>query len=186
MLKLHTIIASTRPGRVGPTVATWFHQSALAHGQFEAELVDLADFNLPIFDEPFHPAQKKYQHEHTKRWSASVEAADAFVIVTPEYNFNAPPSLVNALDYLYNEWNYKPVAFVSYGGVSGGMRSVQSAKQIVTTLKMVPLVDAVAIPFVTQHVTDGVFAPNEIHAKSATALLTELHRWATALKTLRA
>jgi len=186
MLKLHTIIASTRPGRVGPAVASWFHQSAATHGQFDAELVDLADFNLPIFDEPFHPAQQKYQHEHTKRWSASVQVADAFVIVTPEYNFNPPPSLVNALDYLYNEWNYKPVAFVSYGGVSGGMRSVQSAKQIVTTLKMVPLVDAVTIPFVNQHLTDSVFTPNEIHEKSATALLTELHRWATALKTLRA
>jgi NAD(P)H-dependent FMN reductase len=187
MPQLHTLIASTRPGRVGPSVAQWFHEFAVADGKFEAELVDLADFNLPLYDEPYHPTLKKYQHEHTKRWSASVEAADAFVIVTPEYNFNPPPSLVNALDYLYGEWNYKPVAFVSYGGVSGGMRSVQSAKQLVTTLKMVPLVEAVTIPSVNQHLSEsGVFTPNELHQKSAAALLSELHRWSEALKTLRA
>jgi NAD(P)H-dependent FMN reductase len=154
--------------------------------QFDAQLVDLAEFNLPLYDEPFHPTLRKYQHEHTRRWSASVESADAFVIVTPEYNFNPPPSLVNALDYLYGEWNYKPVAFVSYGGISGGMRSVQAAKQLVTTLKMVPLVEAVTIPFVSQHVDEhGVFAPNELHVKSASAMLTELFRWSEALRALR-
>ena len=76
-LRLHTIICSTRPGRVGPTVARWFHAFALDHGRFEAVLVDLADFNLPVFDEPYHPSLRKYQHVHTKRWSASVSAADA-------------------------------------------------------------------------------------------------------------
>jgi NAD(P)H-dependent FMN reductase len=187
MPKLHTIIASTRPGRIGPSVAQWFHDFAIANGKFEAELVDLAEFNLPLYDEPHHPTLKKYQHEHTKRWSASVAAADAFVIVTPEYNFSAPPSLVNALDYLYGEWSYKPVAFVSYGGVSGGMRSVQTTKLHVTTLKMVPLVEAVTIPFVWQHLNEsGVFTPNDHHLKSAGDLLAELHRWSEALRTLRA
>src|SRR5699024_7105059 len=126
--KLHVIISSTRPGRVGPSVARWFHEYACHHGGFEAELVDLADFNLPVYDEPAHPRLGQYEHEHTKRWSASVAAADAYVFVAPEYNYSPTPALVNALDFVYNEWNYKPCGFVSYGGVSGGLRAVQAAR----------------------------------------------------------
>ncbi|MFX8778119.1 NAD(P)H-dependent oxidoreductase, partial [Acinetobacter baumannii] len=75
-LKLQTIICSTRPGRVGPAVATWFQGFAAAHGKFDVELVDLASFNLPIYDEPEHPTKQSYHHEHTKKWSASVKSAD--------------------------------------------------------------------------------------------------------------
>ena len=127
-LILHTIVCSTRPGRVGLPVAQWFYEVARQHGGFDAKLVDLAAFNLPIYDEPKHPVLQQYEHEHTKRWSASVSAADAFVFVTPEYNYGPPPSLLNALNYVYKEWNYKPAAFVSYGGVSGGLRAVQIEK----------------------------------------------------------
>ena len=103
--KLHVVICSTRPGRVGPSVARWIHEYAAHHGKFDVELVDLADFNLPLYDEPLHPAQQKYTHEHTKKWAASVAAADAYIFVTPEYNYCPPPSLVNALNYVYREWN---------------------------------------------------------------------------------
>ena len=99
-LRLHTIIASTRPGRVGPAVGAWFQGVAEAHPAFDARLVDLADFALPVFDEPNHPRSGKYVHDHTKAWSESVAAADAFVFVTPEYNFHPTPALVNALTYL--------------------------------------------------------------------------------------
>ena len=108
-LKLQTIICSTRPGRVGASVARWFHTFVSERGGFDAELVDLADFDLPVYDEPKHPLLQQYEHEHTKRWSESVSSADAYVFVTPEYNYNPPSSLVNALDYLYKEWNYKPL-----------------------------------------------------------------------------
>lgn len=186
MSKLNVIIASTRPGRVGPVVATWFHEYAVTHSKFEVELVDLADFALPVYDEPMHPRMKQYQHDHTKAWSASVESADAFVFVTPEYNYGPPPSLLNALNYLYQEWNYKPAAFVSYGGVSGGLRAVQMEKLTLTTLKMVPIIEQVTIPFFPQHINDeGVFVPNEMHEKSAGDLLEELLRWTEALKMLR-
>src|ERR1044072_4349009 len=121
--RLHTVICSTRPTRVGPSVATWFHEFAVQHGQFDAALVDLAEFDLPVFNEPEHPRLQKYQHEYTKKWSASVKAADAFVFVTPEYNYGPPPSLLNALDYLFWEWQYKAVGLVGYGGISGGGRS---------------------------------------------------------------
>jgi NAD(P)H-dependent FMN reductase len=186
-LRLHVILSSTRPGRVGATVARWFHGLAAEHGKFDpVELVDLADFNLPVYDEPRHPVLQQYEHEHTKRWGASVAAADAFVFVTPEYNYGPTPALLNALDYVYKEWNYKPAAFVSYGGISGGIRAVQVTKQTLTTLKMVPLVEAVVIQTVAQQLDEnGQFRPGDVHARSAKAMLDELLRWAEALKPLR-
>lgn len=184
-LRLNVIIASTRPGRVGSAVAEWFHGVAARHGSFDAELVDLAAFDLPLYNEPRHPRMQKYEHEHTRRWAASVAAADAFALVTPEYNFGPTPALLNALNYVYNEWNYKPAAFVSYGGVSGGLRAVQVAKLTLTTLKVVPILEAVSIPFVSEHVDGGRFEAKEIHAQSADTLLSELHRWAEALKPMR-
>ncbi len=188
MYTLQIVIASTRPGRQGPTVAAWMQEQALAHAKFDVELVDLAAFNLPIFDEPEHPRHAKYVHEHTKRWSASVSRADAFVFVQPEYNFTAPPSLLNAMQYLFREWNYKPVGFCSYGGVSGGLRSVQAIKPIVTTLKLVPLLEQVSIHGLPKLIDKetGVFTPGEKAVKDAAAMLDELFRWTAALKTLRA
>ena len=186
MLKLHTIICSTRPGRVGPAVGRWFNDFATRHGKFEAVLVDLADFDLPVYDEPHHPRQQNYEHEHTKAWAASVAAADAYVFVTPEYNYGPPPSFVNALNYVYHEWNYKPCGFVSYGGVSGGLRAVQLEKQLVTTLKMMPMVEGVAIPNVWQLLSEqGELQSNELIDDSAVTMLDELHKWATALKAMR-
>jgi NAD(P)H-dependent FMN reductase len=185
MLKLHTLICSTRPRRVGMGVAQWFHGFAVEHGSFDAELVDLATFDLPVLDEPHHPRLQKYEHAHTKRWSASVREADAFVFVTPEYNYGSPPSLVNALDYLSAEWHYKPVGFVSYGGVSGGLRSVQMTKQIVTALRMMPIPEGVSVPAVSQQIVEGVFQATDHNRTAAAALLGELRRWADALKPLR-
>ena len=185
-LKLHIIACSTRPGRVGIGVAKWFEGVAVQHAKFASELVDLATFNLPVYDEPRHPRLQKYEHDHTKKWSASVAAADAFVFVTPEYNFGPPPSLLNALDYVYLEWNYKPAAFVSYGGMSGGIRAVQTEKLTMTTLKMVPIIEAVSIPMVAKQLNEaGQFTPNEAQTDAANAMLNELLRWAEALKPLR-
>ncbi len=187
MLKLHVVVVSTRQGRQGLAVAKWFHQLSVEYAKFDVELVDLAEVALPLFDEPRHPRLKQYEHEHTKRWSAVVERADAFVFVTPEYNFSAPPSLLNAIAYLSQEWAYKPVGFVSYGGVSAGLRSVQMAKQTVTAVKMMPLPEAVSIPFFTQHIDkeSGEFDPGDVQAKAGRAMLDELVKWAGALKPMR-
>ena len=185
-LKLHTIIASTRPGRVGPTVAEWFHALAREQGPFESSLIDLADFNLPVYNEPRHPRMQEYEHEHTRAWSRSVAAADAYVFVTPEYNYSAPPSLINALDYVYVEWNYKPCAFVSYGGASGGLRSAQMTRLMVTTLKMMPIPEGVMVQMPWKQLDDdGRFTPTPQHESSAQAMLQELEKWAKALKALR-
>jgi NAD(P)H-dependent FMN reductase len=184
---LQIVIVSTREGRLGPPVGHWFHRHAQGFDGFDVELVDLADVNLPLLDEPHHPRLANYQHDHTRRWSAIVSRGDAFVFVTPEYNFSTPPSLVNALDYLSKEWAYKPAAFVSYGGISGGMRSVMMTKSILTTLRMVPIFEAVNIPMFAQQIdrTTGEFKATEVNEKAADAMLKELHKWAGPLRAMR-
>ncbi len=183
---LHVLICSTRPARIGPAVAAWVHQLAQAHGGFDARLVDLAAFRLPVFDEPEHPRLGRYAHEHTRAWSASVSEADAFVFVMPEYNFAPPGALVNALNYLVREWHYKAVGFVSYGGMSGGIRSVQVTKGLLNVLKVVPLLEAVAIPHVGQQLqAEGGLQANTAHAQAASVMFDELLRWTRALQTLR-
>jgi NAD(P)H-dependent FMN reductase len=184
---LQVITVSTRQARLGPVVAEWFLGRARAHGKFEIEPIDLAAINLPLFDEPAHPRFQKYEHEHTKAWSAQISRADAFVIVTPEYNYGAPPSIINAIDYLNREWQYKPVGFASYGGVSGGTRSVQMTKQIVTALRMMPIPEGVSIPFFAQHIDKetGAFAPGATQEAAVVTMLDELLKWANALQPLR-
>jgi NAD(P)H-dependent FMN reductase len=186
-LRLHTIVCSTRPGRIGAKIADWFHGVAIGHPRFEAVLVDLAQVNLPMHDEPHHPRLQKYEHAHTKAWSANVAAADAFVWVTPEYNHSPPPALVNALDYVYVEWNYKPVAFVTYGGISGGIRAMQAEKLTALALKMAPIVEAVNLPMAAKMFdASGNFVAQDVHRTTAIQMLDELARWAEALKPLRA
>jgi NAD(P)H-dependent FMN reductase len=180
------LTCSTRPGRIGPHIARWLADRCRALGVCEIEAVDLADFALPLYDEPRHPRLQQYEHAHTRRWSESVARADAFVFVTPEYNFGPPPSLVNAMNYLGREWHYKPVAFASYGGVSGGMRAVEAEKQLATTLRMVPVLDAVVVPFAAQQIGPGGFEANPIQEGAVQPMLVEVDRLARALRPLRA
>jgi NAD(P)H-dependent FMN reductase len=183
---LSIMICSTRPGRAGEPIANWFAERARNHGAFEVQVDDLKERNLPPLDEPKHPRLKDYQHEHTKRYSAYVERCDAFAIVTPEYNNGAPPALLNALNFLYQEWNYKPACFVSYGGVSGGTRALAMTRTILNTLKVVPIAESVSLPFFTQQLKDGVFSPPEAQDRAVAAMLDETLRWSNALKVLRA
>jgi NAD(P)H-dependent FMN reductase len=186
-VRLAVVVTSTREERVGPVIADWFIERARAHGKFELQPIDLKEVGLPLLDEPTHPRFRQYQHGHTKAWSATVDAADAFVFVTPEYNYAMPPALLNAIDYVFHEWAYKPAAFVSYGGVSGGTRSVQMAKQVLTGVRVMPIPDALSFPFFRNLIgPDGKLAPGDAAEKSATTLLDELHRWATALASMRA
>jgi NAD(P)H-dependent FMN reductase len=184
--KLQVIVASTRPGRRGLPIGQWVYDSAAAYGGFDVELVDLAEVNLPFLDEPNHPRLRQYIHPHTIAWSEKIDSADAFVFVTPEYNYGMNAPLKNAIDYLHQEWQYKPVAFVSYGGVSGGTRAVQMTKQVVTTLKMVPLTEAVPMPFVNQYFDDeDRFLPTDAMQTSLKGVFDELARVSAALRPLR-
>jgi len=186
MYNLKIIVASTRPGRKGPAMASWILEIARANSNFNVELLDLAEINLPMLDEPNHPRIQKYTQPHTKSWSQIIASADAFIVVTPEYNYGYPASLKNAIDFLYVEWNYKPVAFVSYGGVAAGTRAVQMLKQVVTALKMMPVTEAVNIPFFTRYIdAGGKFIGDEPLQQSAKDMLAELLKWTEALTEMR-
>jgi NAD(P)H-dependent FMN reductase len=184
-LKLAIVIGSTRPGRVGPSVAAWFLGVAREHGAFDVTLIDLADLDLPLLDEPHHPSKQLYQHAHTKRWAELVADADAFVFVTPEYDYFAPAGLVNAIQYLSKEWKYKAAGIVSYGGISGGLRSTQMVRLLLSNLDAHPLKDSVSVQFIGRRVADGVFTPDDHAPKAAHAMLDELHTWSAALAGIR-
>ncbi len=184
-MQLLVVIASTRPGRVGDRVGRWFVTQAREHGGFDVQVADLAEFALPLLDEPHHPRLGRYEHEHTKRWSAVVSAADAVVFVMPEYNYGYSAPLKNAIDYLHTEWAYKPIGFVSYGGMSGGIRAVQMIKQVVTALRMFPVSDAVPIPMVATMIDEDGLHPTEIVTASAKAMLDELVTVTAATSALR-
>ena len=186
MYNLKIIIASTRPGRKGPIMASWIYELAKSNPAFEVTLLDLAIINLPFLDEASHPRLRKYEKDHTKNWSILVDNADAFIIVTPEYNYGFPATIKNAIDFLFHEWAYKPVGFVSYGGVAAGTRSVQMLKQVVSAVKMMPLPENVNLPFFTNHINEqDVFVPDDAIIKSAGTMLADLAKWTAALKPLR-
>ncbi|WP_232297458.1 NADPH-dependent FMN reductase [Actinoplanes sp. SE50/110] len=180
------IIGSTRPGRAGLPIGRWFAEAAAKHGGFDVQIADLAEIDLPLLADPHHPRLRQYVHQHTWDWSARVAAADAVVVVTPEYNYGYPAGVKNALDHLSQEWAYAPVGFVSYGGIAAGTRAVQQLKQVVTTLRMIPVVESVNIPFHAQHLTDGVFTPAPAAEQAATAMLDELVKVEAGVHRLRA
>ncbi|RKT80155.1 NAD(P)H-dependent FMN reductase [Terracoccus luteus] len=182
---LQVIVGSTRPGRVGIHVAEWFATAARQDGRFDVEVLDLAEIALPMFDEPNHPSMHQYTQPHTEAWSARVARGDAVVFVMPEYNWGVNPALKNAVDYLNEEWAYKPMATVSYGGVSAGLRAATALKTNVLPLRMIPIADAISIPFVAQFVTDGTFVPNDVLRDSVAPLLGELLKLTQATALLR-
>jgi NAD(P)H-dependent FMN reductase len=177
MPTLNVIVASTRPGRVGAQVGDWFARVAGEHGGFEVRLVDLAELDLPMLDEPDAAVDRQpYRHHHTREWSAITAAADAFVFVTPEYNRSYGAPLKNALDYLYYEWNDKPAGFVSYGMTSGGVRAVQALQPVVTALKMLPVPETVVIRLREALDGDGRLVPTPAMSDAAHGVLDELLR----------
>ncbi|MFG1694211.1 GNAT family N-acetyltransferase [Nonomuraea sp. NPDC049309] len=186
-LRILVITCSTRPGALGPVVTRWL-TGALAEraAQLGAELVPVAlsDLDLPFLDEEEPPAGGRYRNEHTRRWSAMVDAADGFIAVTPEYNYGMPAAFKNALDYLSREWAWKPMGFVSYGNTSAGTRSVQHAKQVVTTLRLVPLGATVALR-IGDAVEGGSLRPDPARDRAAAGMLDELVRLAHALRPMR-
>ena len=186
MPRLLIIIASTRPGRIGLPVGRWFVQRAAEHAEFELDVADLAELDLPLLDEPNHPRLREYTHDHTRAWSARVDASDAIVMVTSEYNSGYPAPLKNAIDFLHHEWRYKPVGFVSYGGVSAGTRAVGQLRQVVLAVAMMPAPTSVNIPFVRQFLDeDGTLTGNEVLVQAASGMLDDLVGLQAALAPLR-
>lgn len=186
MKKLKVITSTTREGRRGIIVAQWITEFAKKHSDFDIELLDLKQINLPLMDEPNHPRLQKYIHHHTKNWSAKIDEADAFIITLGEYNYSMPAPIKNAIDYLFVEWQNKPLGIVSYGGISGGLRSSQMLKQVVTTMNMMPLTQQVILNSFEKLINENdEFIPTEAIERSAVSMLNELEKWAEIMKALR-
>jgi NAD(P)H-dependent FMN reductase len=185
MIKLKIITASTRPGRRGIAVTHWVLDMLKSNSAFHSEHLDLAEINLPFMDEPHHPRLQNYTKQHTKDWSQKIAEADAFIIVMPEYNNGYIAPLKNAIDFLVNEWAYKSVGFVSYGGVSAGTRAVQLLKPVLSLLRMLPVTESVYIPFFESHLKEGVFVPSELLNKNLNGMFSEISKVDRGLRLLR-
>src|SRR5665213_1751940 len=143
-MKVQVIIGSTRPSRMGKQFADWLIENLPKYPDIEFEVVDLVDVGLPLLDEPHQAAQNKYQNNHTKVWSKIISQGNGYIWLTPEYNAGYSAALKNAIDYLYSEWNDKPIMIVSYG-VSGGTTASAQLRQVAERLKMKVVEQAPAI-----------------------------------------
>ena len=181
-IKLMVVIGSVRPGRAGLSVALWVHEHTTQIGGFDIDFVDLAELNLPFMNEPKHPKLQQYRHRHTIAWAERVSAADAFLFVTPEYNYSYSPALKNALDYLHHEWSGKPVGLVSYGGLAGGTRGVAALQPVLSALGMMSVKANVEIPYVSRQIDDGFFEPSERQVEKLTLLLGQLRQLSPTLR----
>lgn len=184
MIKVGIIIGSTRPGRNGEAVAKWVHEHASKRTDATYELVDIADFDLPLLDEPIPPSMGKYSKEHTKKWAAKVASFDAYVIVTPEYNHGPSGALKNALDFVYREWNDKVAGFVGYGS-AGGTRAVEQLRLVMAELQVATVRAQVQLSLRDDFENYAVFKPQAHHEKTLGTVFDQVVRWGTALKTVR-
>lgn len=183
MLKIGIIIGSTRPGRVGESVAKWVYEQAKERGGAEFELIDIRDYDLPLLDEPEPASARQYTREHTKKWSAKIDSLDGFIFVTPEYNHGTSAALKNAIDYLYFEWTNKAAGFVSYGAI-GGARAVESLRTVMAQLKIAD-VRAQAMLSIYDDFENGVFKPQPRREKEVAGVFKEVIAWSGAMKSIR-
>jgi NAD(P)H-dependent FMN reductase len=185
MVKIGIIIGSTRPGRVAEQVAKWVYDIARKRDDAEFELVDLADYQLPVYDEPVPPSMStEYKHEHTRRWAQKIASLDGFVFCTPEYNRATSGALKNAIDFCYYEWNNKAAGFVGWGSFLGA-RAVENLRLIMGELQVADVRAQVGLSLFTDFENFTVFKPGPHHEESLNAMLEQVVKWSTALKTLR-
>lgn len=187
--KIKVILSSVRSGRFGDKPAKWIAELAKKVEEFSVELLDLKDYELPIFAEAVSPAyvQGDYEKPEVNKWARKIAEADGFIIVTPEYNHGYPPSLKNNIDYLYKEWNNKPLCFVAYGS-TGGARAVEQLRQVTVELQMASIRNSVHIlnPWLLTEkdgsLKAGVLDP---YTQAAENMLAQLSWWTRALKEAR-
>lgn len=184
-IHLGLVIGTTRQGRHSEPISRWLLSHLDRDNRFEVTVLDLAEINLPLMDERNHPRMRAYEHEHTKAWSRQIDALDAFIFLTAEYNHSIPAPLKNAIDYLAEEWSNKPVTIVSYGGISAGIRAAEHLQNVVVALNMKPTPSAVTLPFHFTRVDDDGFHATDIENKSVAAALDDLAYWDGVLRRLR-
>ncbi len=184
MIKVGIILGSTRPGRNGEAVAKWVYEQAKQRSDAQFEFVDIADYNLPLLDEPIPPSQGKYSKEHTKKWAAKIASLDAFIFVTPEYNHSTSGALKNAIDFLYAEWNNKAAGIVGYGS-AGGTRAIEHLRGIMAEIQIADVRASAAFSLFTDFEKFSVFKPGPQHGNAITTLFDQVIAWGGAMKTLR-
>ncbi|MGP9650276.1 NADPH-dependent FMN reductase [Glutamicibacter sp. 287] len=185
MLKIAIITGSTRPGRNNAAVAQWVLEQAQARNDASYELVDIADFNLPLLDEAFPAAYQNYQNEATKNWSAMIAEFDGYVFITPEYNHSIAPALANALSYLNAEFSNKAAGIVGYGSAMGA-RAVEHLRGILSELQLAHVQKTGMFSLFTDFENFSVFKPTEQSAASVQPMFDQLISWTTAMNTVRA
>ncbi|MFJ7949933.1 NADPH-dependent FMN reductase [Lysinibacillus sp. NPDC096418] len=178
MLKIGIILGSTREGRVSPQVGQWVKEIADKRGDAEYEIIDIADFKLPLLGEPGGDASGAAE------WSKRVAACDGFVFIVQEYNHSITGALKNALDYLREEWNNKAAGIVSYGSV-GGARAAEHLRGILGELLVADVRVHPALSLFTDFENGTDFKPKEVQADSVNQMLDQVIPWSTALKTIR-
>lgn len=184
MTKIAIIIGSTRPGRIGESVGKWIYEQSKKNGDAEFELLDIADYDLPLLDEPYPAMMQQYTKDHTKKWAKKIGEFDGYIFVTPEYNHSTCGALKNAIDYLNAEWNNKAAGFVSYGSV-GGARAVEHLRQIFVELRVATVRQQVLLSLYTDFIDMNEFNPDPRHEEDAKILFEEVISWSNALKTVR-
>jgi NAD(P)H-dependent FMN reductase len=185
-LRIGIILGSTRPGRRGEQVARWVLDTAKRlRDDAEFELVDLADFDLPLLDEPAPASSGIYEKAHTRAWSEKIASLDAFVFVTPEYNHVPSAALINAIDFLHREWNDKAAAIVSYGSSASGLRAVEVLRLMLSESHIAHVRQNVAFSLMHDFEQFAVLAPDAQHEKHLENLLDQLVAWGTALQGVR-
>jgi NAD(P)H-dependent FMN reductase len=190
MMIISVILGSTRQGRFSEKPAHWILQHLQKRKEIEARLLDLRDYPMPFFDQPMPPAlpgRPPYEHEVVKKWTAQIAASDAFVFVTPEYNYGTSAVLKNAIDWVYPEWNRKAAAFVSYGSAMGA-RSVQQLRETAIELQLAPIRSSIHIPPATlwAHFQGGDVDKGLAQLdQSAATMIDDLVWWTAALKASR-
>jgi len=184
MINVGIIIGSTRPGRKAEAVARWVHEIAKKRSDASFEVVDIADFKLPLLDEPMPPMMGQYSHPHTRAWAAKIAGFDAFVFITPEYNHSTSGALKNAIDYLWREWNDKAAGFVGYGA-AGGTRAVEHLRLVMAEVKVADVRAQVALSLFTDFENYVTFKPAPHQERTVTPMLDDLVAWGEALKTMR-
>jgi len=187
--KLAVIVGSVREGRFGPVVARWFTEQAARFGAFDIDVIDLADTPLPLELPAVPPAMDPHLPRPAEMTGLTrrLDEADAFVIVTPEYNRSFPASLKAAIDWHYTQWEAKAIGFVGYSGGSGGLLAIEALRQVFNELNAHTVRNYVSFPryFLLFDDAGNLHEPTE-PAAAAETMLEQLHWWATALATARA
>jgi NAD(P)H-dependent FMN reductase len=184
MTRIGIILGSTRPGRLGAQVAGWAHEVATQRSDADFEIVDLAEFRLPLFDQPVSPARGGTGGPETQAWVRTIGGLDAYVFVTAEYNQQLPAALKNAIDFVFAEWAGKTAAIVSYG-VTGGSGSATQLRQLCSLLGMAVVPTQVSLRLSTDFENYTVFTPGETGVRALDQLLDDVVAWTDALAPLR-